>query len=251
MLSWIWKGTQYWNASSLWYGKHLTNSGSLIKYLWYLILPRLVWAYLLSDLGRNGMLDWYLVRVEHKSLRGKKLYLKSLGKKQDIKYRKASVDFSSLIANKGCCQWPVHFVCSVEVDSESSLSVEGPLFTWRDFGGTACFISIHLNGPSQAPPMAAKCHPGACMALWFWNSSWPPPRLHWCNWFSVFLPSWTLFWPQALSFLWVDEIFETSLTFISLGCMICSRSCLSDQAFSRPHSTGGRERSGADDYIYG
>lgn len=149
MLSWIWKGTQYWNASSLWYGKHLTNSGSLIKYLWYLILPRLVWAYILSDLGRNGMLDWYLVRVEHKSLRGKKLYLKSLGKKQDIKYRKASVDFSSLIANKGCCQWPVHFVCSVEVDSESSLSVEGPLFTWRDFGGTACFISIHLNGPSQ------------------------------------------------------------------------------------------------------
>lgn len=103
----------------------------------------------------------------------------------------------------------------------------------------------------QAPPMAAKCHPDACMDLWFWNSSWPPPRLHWCNWFSAFLPSWTLFWPQALSFLWVDETFETSLTFISLGCMICSRSCLSDQAFSRPHSTGGREWSGADDYIYG
>lgn len=165
------------------------------------------------------------------------------------------MDFcKTLIANKGCCQWPVFYLFSgSRLSRELTLSRGSTLHLERLWW--YCLLHFYPFKWSlpvvQAPPMAAKCHPGACMDLWFWNSSWPPPRLRWCNWFSAFLPSWTFCWPQALSFLWAYETFETSLIFISLGWHGLLQSCLSDQPFSRPHSTGGRERSGADDYTYG
>lgn len=115
----------------------------------------------------------------------------------------------------------------------------------------ASFLSIYTVPPScTSPYQDSKRSPRCLHGPLTLESSLA--RLCCCNWLSAFLTSCTLFWPQAPPFLWVDETFETSLAFVSLGCMTCSPcpSQVIDQPFTRAHSTGGRECLGAGDYMY-
>lgn len=85
----------------------------------------------------------------------------------------------------------------------------------------ASFLSIYTVPPScTSPYQDSKRSPRCLHGPLTLESSLA--RLCCCNWLSAFLTSCTLFWPQAPPFLWVDETFETSLAFVSLGCMTCS-----------------------------